>query len=120
MKLKEEKIGHVLVVRLEDPRLDSAIAAEVKTEILRLMDRQELKNILLDLAKVDYADSSGLGALLFGHRHAMSKRGLLKLLHVNTKVMTLMKIAKLDNILEWYDDEQEALDSFNTPHAEAD
>ena len=113
MKLQEEKINDVLIVRLEDPRLDSAISSEVKTELLRLMDRQELRNILLDLSMVEYADSSGLGALLFGHRHAASKDGRLKLLHVNTKVLTLIKIAKLENILEWYHDEEEALASFD-------
>ena len=118
MKLQEEKIEDVLVVRLEDPRLDSAISSEVKTELLRLMDRQELKNILLDLKLVEYADSSGLGALLFGHRHAASKDGQLKLVHINAKVMTLIKIAKLENILDLYDDSEEALNSFRSSDAQ--
>jgi anti-sigma B factor antagonist len=117
MKLQEEKIENVLVVHLEDPRLDSTISSEVKTELLRLMDRQELKNILLDLKKVEYADSSGLGALLFGHRHAAAKNGTLKLVHINPKVLTLIQIAKLEKILEFYDDTETALKSFNSANA---
>ena len=112
MKLLEEKKGDVLVVKLEDARLDSSIASEVKTELLRLMERQGVRNLLIDLSQVEYADSSGLGALLFGHRQATANGGELKLATLHPKVMTLVKIAKLDGILEWYDTEAAALKSF--------
>ncbi len=112
MKLREEKVGDVLVVRVEEPRLDSNVSVEFKTELLRLVETEGERKILVDLQQVDYADSSGLGALLFGHRHARDHAGLLKLVHVHPKVRTLIDIAKLDDILETYDSEDAALKSF--------
>jgi anti-anti-sigma factor len=118
MKFREDKIDAVLVLRLEEARLDGTISSEMKTELLRLVETENEKNILLDLASVEYADSSGLGSLLFGHRQAANHDGAMKLLHLNQKVLTLMKIAKLERLLEWYQDEDTALNSFGKTGAE--
>lgn len=112
MKVVEERINNVLVARVQETRLDTSISSEMKTELLRLVEAEGVSNVLLDLAKVEYADSSGLGALLFGHRQANAHSGKLKLLNLNPKVQTLMRIAKLETILECFQDEEVALKSF--------
>lgn len=112
MHYQEEKVGDILVVRVDEERFDSTVSAEFKAELLRAVERKQVKHILVDLKKVQYVDSSGLGALLFGHRQAKAKSGLLKLLHINPKVRTLIKIAKLEDILENFEDEEAALQSF--------
>ena len=112
MNIREEIIGDVQVLRIEEPRLDSALSSELKTELLRLIENEKAEHILIDLAAVEYIDSSGLGALLFGHRQVKSHNGILKMLHLNQKVRTLIKIANLEQILVSYDDEKEALESF--------
>ncbi len=112
MKYREEKIDDVLIMRVDEPRLDSTVSSQFKTELLRLVESKKEKKILIDLKRVDYTDSSGLGALLFGHRQLKSHSGRLKLLHLNPKIQTLIKIAKLDDILEGYDNENEAVSSF--------
>lgn len=112
MKIYEEKINGVQVVRIEEPRLDSSLSSELKTELLRLVENEGAVNILIDLSKVEYVDSSGLGALLFGHRQVKANSGKLKLLHLNQKVRTLIRIANLENILQGYEDEEQALKSF--------
>jgi anti-sigma B factor antagonist len=116
MKYREEKIDDVLIMRVEEPRLDSTVSSHFKTELLRLVENKKEKKILVDLRKVDYTDSSGLGALLFGHRQLKSHSGRLKLMHLNPKVQTLIKIAKLDDILEGFDNESEAIGSFKKSH----
>lgn len=112
MKFHEEKIGEVLIVRVEETRLDSNVSPEFKTELLRWVEREGEHKILVDLREVDYVDSSGLGALLFGHRHLKSNSGDLKLLHLNPKVRTLLRIAKLEDVLQGFDEEREAIASF--------
>lgn len=112
MKIREEKVGDVLIVRVDEARLDSAVSPQFKTELLRLVEDQKMKKVLIDLKSVDYVDSSGLGALLFGHRQLKSNSGKLKLVHLSTKIRTLIKIAKLDDILEGFSSEKEALKSF--------
>lgn len=112
MKLREEKIEGVQIVRIDEPRLDATISTALKTELLRLVEQEGAVHLLVDLKNVEYVDSSGLGALLFGHRQIRINDGKMKLVHLNVKVQTLIRIAHLDNVLESFDSEEEALRSF--------
>lgn len=68
--------------------------------------------ILLNLAGVTYIDSSGLGELISSHITLGRKNGELKLVHLTEKLHDLMTITKLLTVFEVYDDEVEALASF--------
>lgn len=112
MQYHQKKKNDVLIFRVDEPRLDSNIASDFKTEMYRLVVNEKELKILIDLKRVEYADSSGLGALLFGHRQTKTNGGKLKLVNLNPKVLSLIKIAKLDMVLEGYDNEEEAIESF--------
>ncbi len=114
MNIQEEQVDGVHVVRFRDARLDSTCSSALKTELLRLVENEGVIHLLLDLKDVDYVDSSGLGALLFGHRHIKGNKGKMKLVHLSQKVKTLIRIANLEKILEGYDDEKSALAAFRT------
>ena len=107
---KETKDG-VTVIRVNHERLDSNLAPDLKAELLMLVD-QDTTNILVDLTKVIYVDSSGLGALLFGLRQLRDSKGTLKILRANERVANLIRIAQLEDILINFIDEEEALQSF--------
>jgi anti-sigma B factor antagonist len=111
MNLKTAVKNNVTILRLQDARLDNVIAADLKAQLLVLIEEGN-KNILIDLAKVEFADSSGLGAILFGIRQARPLNGHVKLVNPQSRVLSLIKIAKLDNVIEAYDDEGEAIESF--------
>ncbi|MGQ9560710.1 MAG: STAS domain-containing protein [Candidatus Oleimicrobiaceae bacterium] len=109
----EERQG-IKVVKLREKRLDSPLAPKLKTELLMLLAAPPYK-ILLDLGEVEYADSSGLGALLLGVRQARDKGGKLVLTNVQKRVADLIRIARLDEILPTVGSEQEAVVVLNTP-----
>ncbi len=111
MNLKTAIKDNVTILRLQEERLDNIVAADLKAHLLVLIEQGQ-KDILIDLAKVDYADSSGLGAILFGIRQARPLNGRVKLINPTSRVLSLIKIAKLDTVIEADDDEREALDSF--------
>ena len=108
--IKENKDG-ITIIQIENERLDSIIASDLKTELLLSVDGGANK-ILIDLSRVNYADSSGLGALLFGLRQLKNLGGQMKLLAANNKVRNLIRIARLDELLLNYEDKEEALTSF--------
>ncbi len=108
--VRENKDG-ITIIHIENERLDSIIASDLKTELLLSVDEGANK-ILIDLSRVNYADSSGLGALLFGLRQLKNLGGQMKLLAANNKVMNLIRIARLDNFLLNYEDKEDALTSF--------
>ncbi len=84
--------------------------------MLRKTIRQLLEegnaNIILNLADVDYIDSSGIGELVSAYTAVRSKNGELKLLHLTKKVHDLLQITKLFTVFEVYSDEGTAVGSF--------
>lgn len=110
---KRKKKNNVTILRLEDQRLDFSVAPDLKTKFIEFANAGEAR-LLLDLTHVEYADSSGLGAILFGIRQLRPVKGSLKIVNLQPRVLTLIKIAKLDNVIESFDDENEAMASFKT------
>ncbi|MDZ7261575.1 MAG: STAS domain-containing protein [candidate division KSB1 bacterium] len=111
MDYTKEIINNVTVVRIKEDRLDTNIAPELKAHFLFWIDQGE-HNFLVDLDQVTYADSSGLGALLFGIIQTRDKGGRLKILHAKPRVLNLIRIARLETVLEHFEDENLALESF--------
>ncbi len=70
------------------------------------------KKILLNLADVNYIDSSGLGAIVSGYTSVSGKQGQLKLLNLTKKVHDLLQITKLLTVFEVFEDESAAVKSF--------
>jgi len=109
--VKEQQKG-VTIIKVEDERFDSTIAPQLKSELLFLVN-EGTRNVLIDLSEVNYADSSGLGAFLFGIRQLKNVDGQLKLLAANERIMSLVRIARLDGILLNYQDKEQAVSSFD-------
>jgi len=68
--------------------------------------------ILLNLADVDYIDSSGIGELVSAYTGVKNRGGVLKLLHLTKKVHDLLQLTKLFTVFDVYSDESTALSSF--------
>ena len=67
---------------------------------IRQLVEEAHTNILLNLADVDYIDSSGIGELVSAYTAVRSKGGELKLLHLTKKVHDLLQITKLFTVFE--------------------
>lgn len=80
--------------------------------ILRFLVEKGEKRILLNLAEVTYIDSSGLGELVAGFATLQKNGGELKILHLTGHVHELMVITKLLTVFDVFDNEEEALNSF--------
>jgi anti-sigma B factor antagonist len=97
------------VIRLNGERLDTKVAPELKTQLLLLIN--DSSKTLIDLTKVQYADSSGLGALLLGVRQAREQKAYLAIFGAQKRVKNIIHIAQLDKLLVNYEDEASALDA---------
>jgi anti-sigma B factor antagonist len=67
------------------------------------------KNIILNLAEVNYIDSSGVGELVSSFTAVAKEGGCLKLLNLTSKVREILAITRLLTVFQVYDDEQAAL-----------
>lgn len=79
---------------------------------LRALADSPSPNAILNLAQVDYIDSSGLGALVMSFSAIRRKDGTLKLLNLTRRNVELLVLTKLETVFEVFDDEQNAVNSF--------
>ena len=82
----------------------------VRDQIHRLLTAGDRK-FLLNLADVDYIDSSGLGELVTSFTTVRNNEGQLKLLNLTRRVQDLLQITKLLTVFEVFNSETEALKS---------
>lgn len=111
MKIDEEKCGDVLVLHVQDRQVTSHEAPEMKTVLLGAL-LGDFEKILLDLANVEYMDSTGLGSLLFGIRQAEQRNKDLRFSGIQPKVSYLVHLARLEQVIEGYPTVKEALQGF--------
>lgn len=72
------------------------------------------KKLLLNMGKVSYVDSAGLGELVGIYTTATGQGGTAKLVNVQTKLQDLLSITRLHTIFEIFDNEPDAIASFNS------
>ena len=70
------------------------------------------KKILLNLADVNYIDSSGIGELVSAFTTTKNQGGELKLLNLTKKVNDLLQITKLYTVFDVKEDEADAIKSY--------
>jgi anti-sigma B factor antagonist len=84
--------------------------------LLRTLVRQLLAEdrtlILLNLADVNYIDSSGIGELVSAFTTVKGRGGDMKLLNLTKKVHDLLQITKLFTVFEVFNEESKAIQSF--------
>ncbi len=73
------------------------------------------KKIILNLADVNYIDSSGIGELVSTYTTVTNSGGQLKLLNLTKKIQELLAITKLLTVFQVFENEQAALASFRMP-----
>jgi anti-sigma B factor antagonist len=70
-----------------DDDLDAAYVSRVRPHIERPADAQE--DVILDFSRVEFVDSSGLGALVFLHKRLASKGHKLKVVGLRGQPLQL-------------------------------
>ena len=67
MKYSIDKQEHYAIMTLEEENLNSLLAPDLKSELV-IFKNEGLTNLVINLSKVKYIDSSGLSAILTGNR----------------------------------------------------
>ncbi len=113
MKLSSRLVDGITVLDVEGKILLGEGDIQIKQAIDDLL-AQGRKKYLLNLAKVPYIDSAGLGQIIRCFTAIRKSGGTLKLLSPNAKVVDLLTVTKLVNVFDWYNDEAGALNSFTS------
>lgn len=84
---------------------------ELRKEVSELV-HNDRKHVLLNLRKVDFIDSSGIGEIVRCFTTIKKNGGILKLLHLESKIRDLFTITRLITIFETFENEKDAVESF--------
>jgi anti-sigma B factor antagonist len=98
MEFKIEKLENHTLIQVLEEKLDTHIAPTLKSELVLISGNGE-KNLVLDLSKCRYCDSSGLSAILVANRLCKNAAGTFVLTGLNDAVERLITISQLDTVL---------------------
>lgn len=105
-----EKKG-VVVISPEGKIMGGPDATELHDKLHNLIS-QDKKRIVIDLSKVDWMNSTGLGILVSALITIRNSQGELKLANVTEKIQKLLTITRLFTVFERFDSVEKAIESF--------
>ena len=89
--------------------VDLYSSPQVRKQVLSLISKKN-KNLLVDLADVNYMDSSGVATLVEALQLTKKSGGKLKLFSLGTTVKDVFELSRLDKVFDICDNEQQALE----------
>jgi anti-sigma B factor antagonist len=110
MEIPVDNIDSVAVATVPVDELDASNAEEFKRDILPVL--QANTKLVLDLSRLRFVDSSGLGAMLSCLRQLSAKSGDLKLCGMSKQVRGLFELVRLHRIFDIYGTKEEAVHAF--------
>ncbi|MGI8494049.1 MAG: STAS domain-containing protein [Pyrinomonadaceae bacterium] len=111
LNIAERQAGDVTILDLSGKITIGEGSVHLRETVRRLLGEGK-KKILLNLGKVGYVDSSGIGELVSSFTAVNKEGGSLKLLNLTQKIQDLLAITKLLTVFDVYDSESEALSSY--------
>jgi anti-anti-sigma factor len=113
MQLRTSQEGEVLVIDINDRRLDRNNSGRFKQEITAYL-RPGIK-IALGLSEVRYVDGLGYGAMLALERETTALRGEVRLFSLHQPVRTLFQKLRLHRRLHTHNAREEAVRALAGP-----
>jgi anti-sigma B factor antagonist len=110
MEVSKRQIGNIAFVDVSG-RIVAGELMPLRETIREILARGE-DNIVLNLQKVPYIDSAGIGELVTALVGVRRQGGCLRLMSLTPKVREVLDITKLLTVFQVFENEAQALDSF--------
>jgi anti-sigma B factor antagonist len=111
MDVVVDQFGEVSVAKIPTEELDASNAPEFKRVITPIVEKNT--KLVLDMSRLNFVDSSGLGAILSCLRQLSAKGGDLKLCCLTKQVRAAFELVRMHRIFEIYPTREEAVRAFN-------
>ena len=98
MQVLEHVYPNVVILELTE-RLTVETESDLKDAVRRQLDAGR-RHLVLDLARVPYVDSCGLGTMVQAYVSAHRQGGSVKLMNLNQRVRQLLTITRLLTVFE--------------------
>ena len=112
MPFTAQPSGDVIVVKVYVKRLDAYLAPEFKARLVHLVQSGH-ERIVMDMAALEFIDSSGLGALIAGFK-ALGAGGEIVLCGITPRLLSLFQLTHVDKLFHIFDSVDEAVSGLAT------
>ncbi|GBE30456.1 MAG TPA: anti-sigma factor antagonist [Bacteroidetes bacterium] len=112
MKLKSERHGSVVVMGMKGKVMGGPDATVFRDELKNHLD-DGIRKVVIDLGRVDWMNSSGLGILIGGLTTVKNAGGEMKLARTTDKIQSLLMITKLVQVFSTYETVEAAIAAFS-------
>jgi anti-sigma B factor antagonist len=113
MQIEERIVGEVTILDLKG-KMTLGEGDELLKDKINSLIHQQQKKLLLNLEGVPYIDSAGLGEIVRTYTTVSRQGGSLKLVNLTKRITDLLSITKLLTVFETFDNEKEAIASFQS------
>jgi len=111
MGIEQKQRGNVLIIELEGELMGGPEADEFRSLVDETI-KNEKNRVVVDMGKVNWMNSSGLGMLMSALTSLRSSGGDLKLANMSDRVRRPIQITRLDSVFDDYDTVDEAVITF--------
>ena len=112
MKIKQSLQGDVMVLQVSGKIMGGPDHEKFQGEIKELV-AEGYVDVLLNMSKVSWVNSTGLGILVSAFHTLKKNSGRLKICEVNDRIDNILNVAQLKLVFETFDKCDEALASFS-------
>jgi anti-sigma B factor antagonist len=113
LRIQSKERDGVVVLNFQGKLMGGPDADYFRETVQKLIEKGK-RRVIADLGGVGWVNSTGVGILITGYTTLRRNGGDLKLLHVSTKIRSILYVTKLNLIFECYEDEDEAVASFES------
>jgi len=106
MNLDHQVHGDALMITVNEPRIDAAIAIQFKDKV-RELAKDGPARVVLNMRHVDFLDSSGLGALVAAMKQLGANRSL-ELAALTPPVQKVIRLTRMDSVFTVHQDTRDA------------
>ncbi len=110
MEVAVDRIGEIGVAEVPVEELDASNAPEFKHDITPVVEANT--KLVLDMKRLRFVDSSGLGAILSCLRLLSAKGGDMKLCCMSKQVRAAFELVRMHRIFDIYPTREEAVRAF--------
>ena len=111
MTIGRRDVEGITILDLEGRLIAGLDSSLLRERIVEVANQKRL-NLILNLKRVEFIDSTGLGTMVMSFTTIQKLGGALKLLNLSKRHIELLVLTKLTTIFEVFDDEQDAINSF--------
>ena len=106
-----KNLGGGKVIAYLNGRLDVAVSGDIEEKLVAAIEKDSIKNMVLNMDKVEYMSSSGFRVAIALLRRLKDEGGQLKICCLKPAVKRIFDVIELTSLFEIFDSEESAVGS---------